>query len=602
MWTTANQWIYVIFLLAVLISHPLACTATNGKNAVSSNNSFSEHYSTQNQQILCSESKYNCIEIVCSQNGPTLHYSYCVTYSEDTNLLSMSTCRYFVSKGYNITTAQSVLLPRNLSQLNNYMCGPLNRKGLVCSECADGFGPSVTSFKYKCVNCADAWYRVPLFLFLEFAPMTVLYLIVLVFRVSVTSPPIPCFIMYAQFVIIAFDSNSFLSFLDSGDITIDLKILLTFYGLFNLDFSRYGLLPPLCVSNKLKPIHSFFLGYISACYPIILICLTWVCVDLHDRNFRPLVWLWRPFHRCFVRLRRGWDTKSDVIDVFITFFFLTYTKIIYQTLLLLDNQIVKQVSESGTYSFTYHPVIDLSLKYGDTYHLLFVIPTTVISVLFYFPPPLLLSLYPVKTFRLFLSKCGLNFIAVHIFIDKVHRCYRNGLDGGRDMRGFSGFYFFLRGAVYLTSLSRAIHVYIYINDWFTLGTIFFLAALTVATAQPYCKAYMNFWDIAILSHLALTCYSLCSGVRALLLARILLSVPITVFILVTLLRKCCVMSKVYGKVLNKQILCCSCFRSKSASLTAEACQDSIIVDTPAVSQPLIQPTSTVISYGTNNIV
>ena len=26
------------------------------------------------------------------------------------------------------------------------MCGPLNRKGLVCSECANGFGPSVTSF------------------------------------------------------------------------------------------------------------------------------------------------------------------------------------------------------------------------------------------------------------------------------------------------------------------------------------------------------------------------------------------------------------------------------------------------------------------------
>ena len=217
MWITASQWICIIFLLTILVSQSLVGTATNDKNAVSSNNSLSVPNSTQNfdgskcQQILCSESKYDCTEIVCSQNGPTLHYSYCVTYSEDTNLLSMSTCRYFESRGYNITAAQSVLLPRNLSQLNDYMCGPLNRKGLVCSECADGFGPSVTSFKHKCVNCTDAWYRVPLFLILEFAPMTVLYIIVLVFQVSVTSPPIPCFIMYAQFVVIAFNSNSYLS-------------------------------------------------------------------------------------------------------------------------------------------------------------------------------------------------------------------------------------------------------------------------------------------------------------------------------------------------------------------------------------------------------
>ena len=351
------------------------------------------------------------------------------------------------------------------------------------------------------------------------------------------------------------------------------------------------------MSNKLKPIHSFFLGYISACYPIVLICLTWVCVDLHDRNFRPLVWLWRPFHRYFVRLRRDWNTKSDIIDVFITFFFLSYTKIIYQTLLLLNSQRVKQISESGTYSFTYHPVIDLSLNYGDTHHLSFAIPMTVISILFYFPPSLLLILYPVKMFRSFLSKCGLNFIAVHIFIDKVHSCYRTGLDGGRDMRGFSGFYFLLRSAVYLSSLSHAVSLYIYINDWFTLGALFFLAALTMAVAQPYCKAYMNYWDIAILSHLAITCYSLSSGVRALLLARILLSVPVTVFVLITILRKCCVLLKVYCKVLRIQ-KCCSCFcRSRSASLTAEACLDSMIDTPPTVSQPLIQPTLTVISYG-----
>ena len=134
----------------------------------------------------------------------------------------------------------------NLSQLNDYTCGRLNRKGLVCSECADGFGPSVASFGYKCANCTDAWDGVPLFLFLEFAPITAFYLICLIFQISVTTAPMPCFIMYAQLVIIAFDST------DSNtpllqkiipkkvlDRRLDLKVVLILYKVLNLEFDNF---------------------------------------------------------------------------------------------------------------------------------------------------------------------------------------------------------------------------------------------------------------------------------------------------------------------------------------------------------------------------
>ena len=59
-------------------------------------------------------------------------------------------------------------------------------KGHLCSECVDGFGPSVTSFGYRCVNCTDVWYRVLLFLFIKFVPITVLYLII--FYISIIRP------------------------------------------------------------------------------------------------------------------------------------------------------------------------------------------------------------------------------------------------------------------------------------------------------------------------------------------------------------------------------------------------------------------------------
>ena len=111
-----------------------------------------------------------------------------------------------------------------------------------------------------------------------------------------------------------------------------LSSVLFSYGVWNLDLARY-ILPPFCVSSKLQLIHIELLSYISVVYPLFLIFLTWVCVELHGRNFKPFVLLWRPFHECLVRLQRGWDTRSDIIDVFATFFLLAYNKLMYQLVL-----------------------------------------------------------------------------------------------------------------------------------------------------------------------------------------------------------------------------------------------------------------------------
>ena len=171
-----------------------------------------------------------------------------------------------------MTACNQVILPRNLSQLNDYMCGPLNRKGHLCSECADGFGPSVTSFRYRCVKCTDGWYRVSFFLFIRFAPITVLYLIILIFQISITSAPMPCFIMLAQFTDISFNSNFSLDvievFLETDwNFRLDMQIMLSLYGILNLDFFHYDILPPYCASKKLKPIHIAFFGYILPFVP-----------------------------------------------------------------------------------------------------------------------------------------------------------------------------------------------------------------------------------------------------------------------------------------------------------------------------------------------
>ena len=206
---------------------------------------------------------YNCCDvynqIICHESGPQIRFGHCATFDE--GKLIIVWCRhYFLPSSYlNITVPGLIPLPLVISEFNDSICRPMNRKGVVCSKCMDGYGLSVTSYGYKCVRCPNAWYRVPLFLIIELLPITLLYLFALVFQISVTTPPIPCFTMYAQFVVLGLRYTTMNA--DEG-ITLDIKILQTVYGIFNLDFFKL-ILPHFCVSSKLQLINVFFLGYIS---------------------------------------------------------------------------------------------------------------------------------------------------------------------------------------------------------------------------------------------------------------------------------------------------------------------------------------------------
>ena len=123
---------------------------------------------------------------------------------EDNQSLFLIECPYFELKGHSILNDLHhpgfIRLPDNLSELNDYMCGPMNRKGLLCKDCIDGFGPSATSLKYKCSNCTDAWYGIPLYLAVELIPITLFYLIILIFKIHLTSAPITLLILYCHLV------------------------------------------------------------------------------------------------------------------------------------------------------------------------------------------------------------------------------------------------------------------------------------------------------------------------------------------------------------------------------------------------------------------
>lgn len=106
------------------------------------------------------------------------------------------------------------------------------------------------------------------------------------------------------------------------------KILLTLYGIWNLDFFRY-ILSPLCLSPELRSIHIALLEYISAVYPFCLIAVTWFCIKVHSCGCKPVVFLWNAIKACFKsRMKPQSESKETVIDVFAAFLLLSYTKLI----------------------------------------------------------------------------------------------------------------------------------------------------------------------------------------------------------------------------------------------------------------------------------
>ena len=434
--------------------------------------------------------------VMCANDRILLRYTFCLTYNEQTSVVSVSRCPYFELSGHNTSVPGFISLSENISELNDSMCGPMKRTGIVCSKCIDGYGPSVTSPNFRCSDCSNAWYGIPLYLLLELAPVTIFYLIMLIFQVNITSAPMISFIFYSNAVLHALNFN----ILANQDQSPAYGIFLTLsYGVWSLDFFRY-VVPPFCVSPHIKIIHALYLQNISTVFPFVLTALTWLCIELYSRDYKVVTVPWQLLNRViFKRINTKWDSGRTVADTFATFFLLSFSKVTFVLLvplysLMLHNLNITDLSPS----VTRHPYTDLSIEFISKEHLPFVAVSILLFLFTILPPVLLLVLYPFHRFRSLLFKClpKRSRGPLNIFMEKFHSCYRDGLDGGKDMRSIAALYFFV---LLVSYISRSING----TNLFPLTTLYAVCSLFIANVQPYKKKYMSVIDSLIFATLAL---------------------------------------------------------------------------------------------------
>ena len=69
--------------------------------------------------------------IKCGLDFPLLHLGFCMTYNSTTEATAFGPCPYIAQY---ISFVNYIQLPENVSLLNEFMCGPLNREKVSCVE------------------------------------------------------------------------------------------------------------------------------------------------------------------------------------------------------------------------------------------------------------------------------------------------------------------------------------------------------------------------------------------------------------------------------------------------------------------------------------
>ena len=444
-------------------------------------------------------------EVRCGADFPLLHLGFCMTYDNSTEITEYGPCPY-IAHYSNVVSVDHVFyiqLPTNVSLINESMCAPLNREGPLCGKCKDGYGTALYSYTLECSKCWGHGYGWVLYYFLELFPITVMYFLVVIFHIRATSSPLSALVFMSQIVVYTIRLNAPLHMYIENKITgipyVALQVLLVMCGIWSLDFFRF-VVPPFCVSSSIKTVHALALEYLVAFYPILLILITYVCIKLHDNNCRPVVWLWKPFHRYFVHFRRRWDSKASIINAFTTFLLLSFSKILFVSFTLLYTFHVQyNIGDIPSKCVLYYdPTVEcFTLEYS-----IFAAIAGCVLVIFIICPTILMIVYPTRLFRRCVSCCGFRrWHALHMFMESFQGQYKDGTNGTRDFRMASATFLILRILTMAMFLDTVIFFHIQ-----PLGisaglqcSLVIGASCFYAVVRPYKTNYRNNVDYLILT-------------------------------------------------------------------------------------------------------
>ena len=374
----------------------------------------------------------------------------------------------------------------NMPALNEFSCGGMNREGMLCSQCQNGFGVAVNSYNFICERCTreGMWKRIVYFFLLTVLPGIVFCFFLTLLNVRVASEGMNAFIIYSQIIshpFIAMQLQYQFNEIPTQWTKVLYNLIVIPYGFWNLDFFK-TLIPPFCISPGMANIHAWSLQYLSAILPLLLILTLCLFNYLYDCGCKPILCLARPF----CRLRRHCRLRINLINVFATFFLLSYTKLLYISVSLLSyvHVYVYENVEAYEPQTTIRVYLQPDYKYFCWQHLPYAVTATILLFIILLPPVLLIA-----HSKGFVScrRCHLQ-LSVSAFTDVFYGSYKDGVShGNKDCRYFAGIDLLSRFAI-ITILNLPFGDNI---RYLVLPLILATAVMLVTYIQPYRKNWAN---------------------------------------------------------------------------------------------------------------
>ena len=257
-------------------------------------------YNRKNREKICDQVPHDMLR--CPNNQSiSVHGSTCVTFDETAEMLEVGKCLY-----NNHYAEEHLKIDKE-----SIMCNETNRTGTLCGKCKDGHYPLAYSYDMNCVECPDGksnWWK---FVLAAFLPLTVFYFTVLLFNINLTSSYLLGFVFNVQSITVPALARVTLHYLIEMPQNREIvRLIFAAYGIWNLDFLR-SLQLGICLGTD--TLQTLALDLAVGVYPLLLMVLSYLLIHLYDRNFRPLVIIWKPFRAIF---HENWDIRTSLIDAF----------------------------------------------------------------------------------------------------------------------------------------------------------------------------------------------------------------------------------------------------------------------------------------------
>ena len=367
------------------------------------------------------------------------------------------------------------------SYINEETCGNIQREGLMCGLCTKDHGLPAYSYKLACVRCLGNNYNWLNYIAVAYLPLTVFFIIIVIFRMSANSGLLVGYVTVSQMVATYSLAQSYLLQMASNSKFILISL---FYSIWNLDFFRILEHFSFCFHPNMSALSVLSLDYLLAIYPMVAVFFMYIIV----KRFRYVLYMFRHLNKCLHIFKKEWNVKSSLIEAFATLLLLSYVKILNVTFNILTPTYLYNMNGTHGHLRVYN---DPHTEYLSKQHMPYFVLAIAMSFVFNFLPFLLICLYPCACFQKCLNWTGLRHPTLSLFMDAFQGSYQP-----------EPFYLRSFPAVYMIAQLTNLLIFS------TLGFEYYHAAASlmlmviiflVAIARPYKNKWHNFITLAMFS-------------------------------------------------------------------------------------------------------